>query len=46
VVTGTGAADASLRPYLSSMLTTPTAGGANSDALARKYSSRSPWKSR
>src|SRR5580700_9337624 len=46
VVTGTGAADASLRPYLSSTLITPITGGANSDALARKYSSRSPWKSR
>ena len=36
VVTGTSAEEASLRPYLSSMLTTPITGGMNSDALARK----------
>jgi hypothetical protein len=36
VVTGTGASAASRRPYLSSMFTTPSTGGMNSDALARK----------
>ena len=36
VVTGTGASEASLRPYRSSMFTTPVTGGMNSDALARK----------
>src|SRR6516164_4422676 len=36
VVTGTGADEASRRPYVSSTFTTPITGGMNSDALTRK----------